>query len=74
MPKKIGKVTPPRLERGTGCLEGSCSIQLSYGAGEIYEGEIVNQEKSRGGQTPRLRDAVGQGTDDPLLPKQMLPH
>ena len=22
---------PPRLERGTYCLEGSCSIQLSYG-------------------------------------------
>ena len=24
-------VIPPRLERGTYCLEGSCSIQLSYG-------------------------------------------
>ena len=24
-------VIPPRLERGTCCLEGSCSIQLSYG-------------------------------------------
>jgi hypothetical protein len=22
---------PPRLERGTLCLEGRCSIQLSYG-------------------------------------------
>jgi hypothetical protein len=27
--------TPPRLERGTYCLEGSCSIQLSYGATEV---------------------------------------
>ena len=25
------RVIPPRLERGTCCLEGSCSIQLSYG-------------------------------------------
>ena len=24
-------VIPPRFERGTYCLEGSCSIQLSYG-------------------------------------------
>jgi hypothetical protein len=24
-------VRPPRLERGTLCLEGRCSIQLSYG-------------------------------------------
>ena len=34
--KKICKssflsVIPPRFERGTYCLEGSCSIQLSYG-------------------------------------------
>jgi hypothetical protein len=28
-------VIPSRLERETGCLEGSCSIQLSYGTGKI---------------------------------------
>ena len=27
------KVIPSRLERETYCLEGSCSIQLSYGTG-----------------------------------------
>ena len=27
--------TPPGLEPGTYCLEGSCSIQLSYGAGGV---------------------------------------
>ena len=26
-----GMARPPRLERGTLCLEGRCSIQLSYG-------------------------------------------
>ena len=28
---------PPRLERGTLCLEGRCSIQLSYGRTQITE-------------------------------------
>ena len=27
---------PPRLERGTLCLEGRCSIQLSYGRIKFY--------------------------------------
>ncbi len=27
----VSIVIPPRFERGTYCLEGSCSIQLSYG-------------------------------------------
>ena len=27
----VSVVIPPRFERGTYCLEGSCSIQLSYG-------------------------------------------
>ena len=27
----VSDVIPPRFERGTYCLEGSCSIQLSYG-------------------------------------------
>ena len=26
---------PPRLERGTLCLEGRCSIQLSYGRTKV---------------------------------------
>ena len=26
---------PPRLERGTLCLEGRCSIQLSYGRNQL---------------------------------------
>ena len=28
---KTKKVIPARFERATDCLEGSCSIQLSYG-------------------------------------------
>ena len=33
--RKSGRklVRPPRFERGTTCLEGRCSIQLSYGRG-----------------------------------------
>ena len=31
-PEKMAKLArPPRFERGTLCLEGRCSIQLSYG-------------------------------------------
>jgi hypothetical protein len=29
--KDFEMARPPRLERGTLCLEGRCSIQLSYG-------------------------------------------
>ena len=28
---------PPRLERGTLCLEGRCSIQLSYGRNRVFQ-------------------------------------
>jgi hypothetical protein len=31
VPALILLARPPRLERGTLCLEGRCSIQLSYG-------------------------------------------
>lgn len=30
-PQRSGLVIPARFERATYCLEGSCSIQLSYG-------------------------------------------
>ena len=34
---------PPRLERGTLCLEGRCSIQLSYGRFPcVYRGIVMN--------------------------------
>ena len=32
LPLKVAR--PPRIERGTTCLEGRCSIQLSYGRNE----------------------------------------
>jgi hypothetical protein len=31
LPGDFEMARPPRLERGTLCLEGRCSIQLSYG-------------------------------------------
>ena len=48
---------PEGLEPPTCCLEGSCSIQLSYGHLRVKPEEI-----GRGG---------GIRTHDPLLPKQM---
>ncbi len=42
------QVIPPRLERGTYCLEGSCSIQLSYGT--IDYQNVVRRE---GDSNPR---------------------
>ena len=36
---------PPRLERGTLCLEGRCSIQLSYGRTKAYFARIPNHGK-----------------------------
>ncbi len=67
-------VTPFGFEPKTYCLEGSCSIQLSYGASNLCltsnvllvekgkkKGDDFSSPKCRGGQ---IR------TDDLLLPKQ----
>ena len=34
---------PPRLERGTLCLEGRCSIQLSYGRNQLIYSTLLRQ-------------------------------
>jgi hypothetical protein len=51
-------VCPEGLEPPTCCLEGSCSIQLSYG-------HLRVETKIRNGRGGGIR------THDPLLPKQM---
>jgi len=70
---------PEGLEPPTCCLEGSCSIQLSYGqAGRVPNKVIVGQQLQ--GQKRPTRWAFlfsrhgrsgGIRTRDPLLPKQM---
>jgi hypothetical protein len=35
---------PPRLERGTLCLEGRCSIQLSYGRNLLIYSTLRSDE------------------------------
>ena len=60
-------VCPEGLEPPTCCLEGNCSIQLSYGQME----ERIPRKKAhewaflKGGRSGGIR------TRDPLLPKQM---
>ena len=38
--QEVREVTPTRFERVTHSLEGCCSIQLSYGAGNLYQKQI----------------------------------
>jgi integrase len=42
---KVGMARPPRLERGTLCLEGRCSIQLSYGRHLLQYNDLQKIEK-----------------------------
>jgi hypothetical protein len=55
MGARAGLACPEGLEPPTCCLEGSCSIQLSYGQPAV----------SRSGRGEMIR------TSDPLLPKQL---
>ena len=68
-------VCPEGLEPPTCCLEGNCSIQLSYGQMDMRIRENPKNEKPKkkspqvgffkGGRSGGIR------TRDPLLPKQM---
>jgi hypothetical protein len=57
---------PEGLEPPTCCLEGNCSIQLSYGQKVRYQEKKPNKWAFfEGGRSGGIR------TRDPLLPKQM---
>ena len=40
---------PARFERTTTCLEGRCSIQLSYGRNPVYSSDDRTVTQARGG-------------------------
>ncbi len=46
-------VIPPGLEPGTYCLEGSCSIQLSYGTINQINKILFRKQRREGDSNPR---------------------
>ena len=63
-------VCPEGLEPPTCCLEGNCSIQLSYGQLDVRRYKDTKKKAQqvgffKGGRSGGIR------TRDPLLPKQM---
>ncbi len=63
-------VCPEGLEPPTCCLEGNCSIQLSYGQIEV---RLIEAPRKKAQQVDFFKGGRSGGirTRDPLLPKQM---
>ena len=51
-------MVPPRLERGTYCLEGSCSIQLSYGTGNFRVHDNQEKRQSENGYDLNVEEQI----------------